>query len=107
MLNGAELYRLLERDYRLFNGGTPATGPTCFETFPQAVACALAGRIVSAKQKRVIRRELVREAKIDTTPLTNIDMIDAALCALTANYLLTGSIKTYGDVAEGFIVVPR
>lgn len=107
MLNGAELYRLLEKDYPLFNGRKPTTMPTCFETFPQAVACALAGKIVSAKQKRVVRRDLLREARIDTTPLTNIDMIDAALCALAANHLLTGNIKTYGDVVEGFIVVPR
>ncbi len=38
--------------------------------------------------------------------LTNIDTVDAALCALTALYFLNGSIKTYGDDVEGFIVVP-
>jgi len=107
MLNGAELYEHLERDYQLFDGRNAALGQTCFETFPQAVACALAGRIVSAKQKRVVRRELLREARIETMPLANIDMVDAALCALTASHLLTGSIRTYGDVTEGFIVVPR
>ena len=39
--------------------------------------------------------------------LTNIDMVDAALCALTAQHLLNRTFKTYGDAAEGFIVVPK
>src|SRR5206468_9732635 len=81
-------------------------GQVCFETFPHAVACALAGKIVSATQKRIIRRELLREAGIDTRRLTNIDTIDAALCALAANHFLAGNVKTYGDASEGFIVVP-
>jgi len=75
MLTGAELFRLLESNYQLFDGGNAAPGRMCFETFPQAVACALSGKIVSAKQKRVVRRELLREAQIDTTALTNIDMV--------------------------------
>jgi len=106
MLNGAALYNLIERHYHLFDGRSAALGMVCFETFPQAVACALAGKIVSAKQKRVVRRALLQEARIDTTPLTNIDMIDAALCALAASHLLTGNIKTYGEATEGFIIVP-
>jgi predicted nuclease with RNAse H fold len=106
MLNGAALYRLLERHYRLFDGSNTASGPVCFETFPHAVACALAGKIVSARSKRVIRRQLLREAGIDTTALTNIDTVDAALCALTAQNLLAGNIKIYGEATEGFIVVP-
>jgi len=107
MLNGADLYRHLERRYRLFDGhNRQAPGLVCFETFPHAVACVLAGTIVSAKSKRSIRRGLLREAGIDTSRLSNIDMIDAALCALTANYFLAGQITTYGDASEGVIVVP-
>ncbi len=41
-----------------------------------------------------------------TSDLTNIDTVDAALCALIACYFLSGNVKTYGDVVEGFIVVP-
>jgi NTP pyrophosphatase (non-canonical NTP hydrolase)/predicted nuclease with RNAse H fold len=104
MLNGAELYRILQQDYPLFKGDV--TGSFCFETFPQAVACALAGRTVSAKQKTTIRRDLVKKAGIDTSELTNIDIIDAALCAITAHYFATGRIKTYGDASDGLIVVP-
>lgn len=106
MINGAELFRLLEAHYPLFDGDNATSGPVCFETFPQAVACALAGRVVSAKRKSAVRRELLREAGIDTAPLTNIDAVDAALCALAAHSLLAGSYKTYGDATEGLIVVP-
>lgn len=106
MFNGAELFQLIQVHYRLFDGGNAAAGPLCFETFPQAVACALSGKIVSAKRKGAIRRELLREVGIDTAPLTNIDTVDAALCAFTAHSLLVGSVKTYGDAAEGFIIVP-
>lgn len=106
MINGAELFRLLEARYPLFDGGNATSGPVCFETFPQAVACALAGKVVSAKRKSVVRRELLSEAGIATAPLTSIDTVDAALCALAAHYLLAGSYKTYGDATEGLIVVP-
>jgi predicted nuclease with RNAse H fold len=106
MVNGAELYRLLEKYYRLFDGGAEANSSVCFETFPQAVACALAGKIVSAKQKTTIRRQLLRCVGIDTEPLRNIDTVDAALCAFTAHAFLCGAHETYGDAVEGFIVVP-
>lgn len=105
MLAGAELYRLIEPHYPLFDG-RHVRAPVCFETFPQAIACMLAGKLVSAKNKRLVRRELLREAGIDTGSLTNIDFVDAGLCALTADYLLAGKFKRYGDVEEGFIVVP-
>ena|SRR5947207_8132487 len=55
---------------------------------PRRNACALAGTVVSAKQKRIVRCELLQQAGIATTPLRNIDAIDAALCALTAGRLL-------------------
>jgi predicted nuclease with RNAse H fold len=107
MLNGAKLFSaLLSSRYQLFNGNVKARCPTCFETFPQAIACALAGEVVSAKRKRQLRRELLERNGIDTAPLTNIDWLDAALCALTAHRVVIGPVRTYGDLAEGFIVVP-
>jgi predicted nuclease with RNAse H fold len=107
MCNGEKLYRLLTPHYRLFEGKHTPSIPLCFETFPHAVACALARKILSAKQKRTDRRRLLREAGLSIASLSNIDMIDAALCALTAHHLLAGRFRTYGDVAEGFIVVPK
>lgn len=106
MLAGAELFRNLETTHRLFDGKPgPVKSRVCFETFPHAVACALAGTIVSAKQKRMVRRGLLRLAGIDTEALTNIDLVDAALCALMAHHLVSGTFKTYGDTESGLIVV--
>lgn len=107
MVQGAALYRALASDYPLYNGQRSVSGQVCFETFPQAIACARAGKILSAKQKRADRSRLLREAGVSTEALTNMDWIDAALCALAAHHLVMGTFKTYGDVAEGFIVVPQ
>ncbi len=62
---------------------------------------------MSAKRKGVIRRALLGNAGIANARLTNIDLVDAALCALTAHHFLVGPIKTYGDRETGFIVVPE
>ena len=106
MRKGAALYHLLTPHYRLFDAKHPTSSPVCFETFPHAVACALANKILPAKQKRVDRPRLLREAGLSIDSLTNIDLVDAALCALAAHHFLAGTFKTYGDAAEGFIVVP-
>lgn len=109
MCVGAELYRFMEQgqDYPLFDGETvPKDGGVCFETFPHATACALAGKRVSGKDKREIRLELLNQAGMDTKELKGIDTIDAALCALMAHRLITGSYKAYGEAQTGFIIVP-
>lgn len=106
MLNGAELFRHLTPHYRLFEGRHAPADPVCFETFPHAVACTLAGTILSATHKRLDRSRLLRRAGVSLDSLTTIDQVDAALCALTAHYLLAGAFRTYGDSVEGFIVVP-
>jgi predicted RNase H-like nuclease len=107
MLNGAELFRHLESTHALFDGNFGRTqGLVCFETFPQAVACALAGQMVSAKRKRAIRRALLNRARVDTSTLTNIDKLDAALCAVAAHHFALGNFKPHGDPVSGLIVVP-
>lgn len=107
MVQGADLYRCLNPDYRLFEGQRSVSDRVCFETFPHAVACALARKPLSAGQKRADRSRLLRKAGVSTEALMNIDWIDAALCALAAHHLVMGTFKTYGDGAEGFIVVPH
>jgi predicted nuclease with RNAse H fold len=107
MLNGAELFGLLKPHYRLFDGRTSALGRLCFETFPQAVASALAGTTLLARDKRADRRRVLIRAGIVTDALTNIDRIDATLCAVAAQDVLAGTFQVYGDDAEGFIVVSR
>lgn len=106
MLNGAELFCHLMTHYQLFDGRQSPTDPVCFETFPHAVACTLAGKILSARHKRAERPRLLRQAGVSVDSLTAIDQVDAALCALTAQHLLCGAFRAYGDAVEGFIIVP-
>lgn len=107
MLAGEALYEALQETHPIFSGNYESTGGVvCFETFPQAIACALAGEVVSAKNKATTRRGLLRRAGLSIEALTNIDTVDAALCALTAHYIASGSFRTYGELESGFIVVP-
>lgn len=104
MRNGADLYAALQRHYRLFDG-TAVKPPVCFETFPHAIACELSNGIVR-KKDRARRRELLQAAGITTAQLTNADLRDAALCALSAHALLQGKFLVYGHKDDGLIVVP-
>lgn len=105
MRNGARLYAAIKRHWRLFDG-KKAIAPVCFETFPHAIACELMGEIVCKREKVRRRRELLEAAGIGTEQLTNVDLRDAALCALAADRLLRRQFGTYGREADGFIVVP-
>jgi predicted nuclease with RNAse H fold len=107
MRNGEELFSILESTHTLFTGDPgQITLPLCFETFPNAIARALAGCSLPARNKRTDRRKLLKNAGIDISNLSNIDTVDAALCALTAHYLARDKFEKYGDVDTGFIVVP-
>lgn len=105
MLNGARLYEALAPSFRLFEGSDVAE-PRCFETFPHAIACELAGGAIAKEDKLRRRRQLLEEAGIDLAPLTNVDLRDAALCALAAYAVLRGRYRFYGEPADGLIVVP-
>ena len=105
MFAGQELYAVLAATHPIYAGG-PRPTPVCIETFPQAVACALAGERVSAKTKRAVRRAVLERAGINLAGLTTIDEIDAALCAVAAQRFALNRFKAYGDAAGGFIVVP-
>lgn len=105
MFEGERLYAALTPVFPLYAGGAP--GPRCcFETFPQAVACALAGSIVRARQKSRLQRALLQTAGIAQERLRNIDTVDAALCALAAQAFEHGRWRGYGDDEDGWIVVP-
>jgi len=107
MVNGIELYKNFVAKYRLYDGKSSLNGePFCFETFPQAIACRLSGEKLSAKYKRADRRRVLHEAGITSDALMNIDEVDAALCALAAQYVLAGRFTSHGDAAEGFILLP-
>ncbi len=107
MLQGEKLYRALEASHPLVCR-LPIDGPGCFETFPHAITWHLRGGEAKASQKRTQRRELLQLAGIDPAPLTTIDWIDAALCALTAQIAAAGgACMHYGEPQTGWIVVPR
>jgi predicted nuclease with RNAse H fold len=107
MLSGEHVYQTFASTYPLFVAGNYSKGRVCFETFPHAITCAMLGKeVASAKQKRSQRREILESAGIEAADLKSIDAVDAALCALTARYLLEGKTLAYGDVAGGHIVVP-
>jgi predicted nuclease with RNAse H fold len=106
MLQGAALLRALEPSHPLLRA-LPCRGPACFETFPHAITWQLRGGNASAAEKQSQRSALLRQAGIDTAPLTSIDLIDAALCALAADHLATGRpCIAYGEPDTGLIVVP-
>jgi predicted RNase H-like nuclease len=105
VFNGEKLYKELASHYPLFDGEC-REGPICFETFPHAVVCALAGRVVPAKPKTRNRRNVLLAQGYDVKSLPNIDFIDAALCAVAAEEFRQGRIKYFGGQDEGFIVVP-
>jgi predicted nuclease with RNAse H fold len=106
MLNGAKLYEELATHYTLFDG-TRIAGPSCIETFPHAIVCAMAERVVSSKPKMAVRRAALQSRGYDTGDLPGIDFIDAALCAVTAEEFRKGRYQCYGDSEEGYIVVPK
>ncbi len=107
MLNGERVFQALADTHSLLKTNPFSRSNTCFETFPHAITCALIGKeIASAKLKRSQRRQLLEDNGIETHLLKSIDALDAALCALTAQYFIKGGFKTFGDAANGLIVVP-
>ena len=106
MRNGAALYGALGKHFNAFDGRNDRRRPIAFETFPHAIACALAGRVVPARSKRTIRRTLLKKAGVACELLTNIDFVDAALCALAAECFARRRYQKYGEPGEGYIVVP-
>ena len=106
MLQGEALFHGLKPTHPL---RLPAPGQECcFETFPHAIAWHLTGGKAVASRKRSQRRALLAAAEVDLTELTNIDLVDAALCALAAHHAATGGVcQTYGEPDTGLIIVPQ
>lgn len=107
MFKGEEIYEVFSFSYPLLRSREFQGERVSFETFPHAVTCALRGKDgTSAKEKRRQRPKVLEDVNIDVTGLKSIDDFDAALCALSARYLLEGQTYAYGDVKGGFIHVP-
>ncbi len=107
MLRGEELFRALEDEFPLCRKLRATNRKCCFETFPHAITWHLRGGIADASQKRNQRRELLAQSGIDLAELTNIDLVDAALCALTAYHAASGQeCASFGEPNTGLIIVP-
>jgi predicted nuclease with RNAse H fold len=106
MLNGEKLFNALRKHFSLHTGQRNAKR-VCFETFPHAIVCALRDEIVPAHPKTSVRRAVLTKHGLDISSLSNIDFVDAALCAVAAEAFRRGDVKLYGDAEEGYVVVPR
>lgn len=108
MLQGEALFQALEPTHTLCRKLPMPDGKnTCFETFPHAIAWHLSQGRTTASRKREERKQLLKCAGIDTTRFTNIDLVDAALCALVAYRAATGApCISYGEPETGLILVP-
>lgn len=106
MLAGADLYAALAPTHPLYPTRGPS-GAAAVETFPHAVAHALARRRPAAgTPKEAFRRRVLRTAGIEPRSLGSIDLVDAALAALAAQALARSAAVTVGDDAEGHIAIP-
>ena len=106
VFNAQRLFSELSKTHFLFQENNTQT-PIVFETFPHAVVCAVRGEIVSASPKVAIRRKILQDLNmVGLEQLKNIDFVDAALCALAAEYFINGSYKALGNDEEGYIVIP-
>jgi predicted RNase H-like nuclease len=80
---------------------------TALEVFPHATSVFLTASLPPQGQsKSVWRRALLERQGLETSLLTSLDHIDAALAALTGLHALRGTFTAVGDPDEGVIVVP-
>jgi hypothetical protein len=96
MIAGVAFYQALHTQDPLFQGGA-LDRVVAIVTFPHAISCALAGRVVSAREKRTERPDLLRCIEIEPVNFGNIDEVDAALCAVAARTFATNTFKTFGE----------
>ena len=107
MLKGEELFQALLPRFPLLQNFPSDKKTFCFETYPHAITWHLRGGNALARQKRAQRQELLTGVGIDLSQLTNIDLVDAALCAFTAYHAATGrDCACFGEAETGLILVP-
>ena len=76
--------------------------------FPHATSVVLSGgRAPSGARKKDWRTAVLRDRGVELAQLATLDLIDAALAALTGLFALRGEFTALGDPEEGTIVVPE
>ena len=108
VFNGERLYQAF--GLPLFSG-EPHSIPCVMETFPHAIDSLLWANQPSGtnKESKLTKRTrtLIEKVQYDVSQLNNIDFIDAALCAVAADYFAKDQFIAYGCQNEGFIVLPK
>jgi predicted nuclease with RNAse H fold len=109
MLQGEAVFQALEPTHPLCGRLPLVKGKNhCLETFPHAITWHLMGSSARAARKWEQRLAVLARGGIDLTELTNIDLVDAALCALTAHHVAMGrACVSYGEQDTGVIIVPK
>ncbi len=91
--------------------GDQTDAPCIIETFPHAIQIALWARngqsCPEGSKLSVRRNTLGVQANYETSQLSSIDFIDAALCAISADYFSNNQFTAYGCMKDGFIVLPK
>jgi len=111
MLRAEALYQALVPSHPLLTA-LPAGGTRrCFESFPHAITWQLHKALglppPQARRKVQERRALLQRLGLDCRPFTNIDWIDAALCAVAAQQLaIGGECRVDGEPVGGALIVP-
>jgi predicted nuclease with RNAse H fold len=108
VFNGERLYQALGLPIFM---GDPHQGPCLIETFPHGIQISLCGHeqaLIPQSNKRLTRQHtLVTQALYEINALTSIDFIDAALCAVMADYFVKQQFSAYGSQKDGFIIMPN
>jgi predicted nuclease with RNAse H fold len=114
MRQGHRVFALAaEAGYPLYRPGRPVRG-SAIEVFPHASAVVLreslppSGCSKNRRRKARWRREALQRSGVATGQLASLDLIDAALAALTGLLALEGCFCTVGDSRpeDGVIVLP-
>ncbi len=101
--------RLIEGGFSDYTRTGDALPGSVIEYYPYAsfvslLGCTPAGK--SSSSGRSARVNVLRDAGVDCDfALFTVDMLDAAVGALTARLLVGGSARDYGDLTEGVLTV--
>lgn len=107
VFNGERLYQALRLP--LFSG-MPCTEACLMETFPHGITTAYQQaqtKALALGNKTARRLHALTGMAYDTQHLANIDFIDAALCAIAADYCMANRISVYGCKQDGLIGIPQ
>jgi len=107
MRAGIEVFRLAAvNGYPAYAGGKLRSGVS-IEVFPHASAAILAGCLPpKGITKKRWRQAVLRSEGVTPDGLTSLDLVDAALSALTGLLALSGRVSHLGDPKEGVIILP-